>query len=146
MKYNLKNKIDQQKFKARGNELWEEGAFVELRKINQSRTPQQNKYLHVLLGFFAVNYGDEMSYVKEEIFKKVVNPEIFITEFANRITGEIRQGIRSTKSLDTVEMTLAIGRFRDYATKEGVCYLAAPGELEMLREMEIEMEKVKQYI
>lgn len=146
MKYNLKNEIDKQKFKQRSNELFEEGAFTELRKINQSRTPQQNKYLHVILGYFAVNYGDEMSYVKEEMFKKLVNPEIFITEFTNRKTGEVREYVRSTSAIDSGEMTLAIERFRNYSSKEAGIYLAEPHELEMLRHMEIEMEKVKQYI
>jgi len=146
MKYNLRNPIDRHKFKARSNELYHGREFVELRKINQSRTPQQNKYLHVLLGYFAVNYGDEMPYVKEEIFKKLVNPEIFITEFTNRKTGEIREYIKSTSALDSGELTVAIDRFRNYSSKEAGIYLAEPHELDYLREMECEMEKVKQYI
>lgn len=146
MKYNLNNLVDKEKFKIRCNKLFEDGEYVELRKINQNRSIPQNSYLHLLLGLFALEYGDTIDYVKEEIFKKQVNKEIFEGEFTNRKTGEIRIGWRSTAALDTAEMTLAIDRFRDWSAKEAGIYLPTPNERDFLKEAEIQMERTKQYI
>lgn len=146
MKYNLKNPIDQQKFKDRVNSLFAKGEYVELRKINMERSLPQNSYLHLLIGWFAVEYGETTEYVKDEIFKKKVNKEIFKTEFVNRKTGECRTGWRSTKALDTKEMTLAIDRFRDFSSKEAGIYLPQPNEKEYLKQVQIEMERAKNYI
>lgn len=146
MKYQLKNPMDCQKFKQRVNELYGSGCVVELKKINPNRTLSQNKYLHVILGYFALEFGDSLEYVKEMFFKQVVNREIFEVEIANRKTGEIRKGLRSTSELDTKELTLAIDRFRDYASKEAGIYLPQPNEKEYLMQIQIEMEKAEQYL
>ena len=148
MKYNLTKAIDKQRFTQRSSELCEKGEFVELRKISPVRTSSQNRYLHLLFGWFAISYGERMDYVKQVIFKRWVNEEIFLTEHVNKITGEIRKDWRSTADLDSKEMTLAIERFRDYAVKESIpsVYLPAPNETEYLKEIEIEMERHKQYI
>ena len=146
MKFNLKNEIDRYKFKKRCNELYKKGEFIELRKINQDRSLSQNAYLHLILGFFSIEYGDTIDYVKEEIFKKMVNKAIFETEFVNRKTGEIRKGIRSSSALDSREMTEAIERFRDYASKEAGIYLPTPDEKEFLKQCEIDMNRVRQYL
>ncbi len=146
MKFNLNNPVDKEKFKIRCNKLFEDGEYVELRKINQNRSIPQNSYLHLLLGLFALEYGDTIEYVKEEIFKKQVNKEIFRGEFPNRKTGEIRIGWRSTVALDTGEMTLAIDRFRDWSVKEAGIYLPTANERDFLKEAEIQMERAKQYI
>lgn len=146
MKYNLKTPIDQQKFKEKCNAHFKSGDFVELRKVNLGRSLSQNAYLHLIIGWFAVEYGDTIDYVKEDIFKKKVNKAIFDTEFHNRVTGEVRTGLRSTKALDSKEMTIAIDRFRDYASKECGIYLPQPGEKEFLKHVQIEMEKHLRYI
>ena len=146
MKFNLNNEIDKQKFKNRSNELLDSGEFVELRKINQNRSLSQNAYLHLILGFFSIEYGDAIDYVKEEIFKKTANKDIFETEFVNRKTGAIRKGLRSTKALDSGEMTEAIDRFRDYSSKEAGIYLPSTDEKEFLKQCEIDMHRVRQYL
>lgn len=146
MKYNLKNPVHKKKFKSRCNSLYDSGAFVELREIRKDRTLSQNSYLHLLLSYFAMEYGDTLDYVKEEIFKKKVNKEIFKGEFVNRKTGEVRVGWRSSSALDTKEMTLAIDRFRDYSVKEADIYLPRPDEKDFLKEAEVQVDLVKQYI
>ena len=70
------------------------------------------------------------------MFKKIVNPQIFRTEYVNCKTGEIREAWRSTASLDTKEMTTAIDNFRDYASKEAGIYLPTPDDLVYLNEIE----------
>jgi hypothetical protein len=146
MKYNLNNIIDQKRFKDRCNELYKESAFVELKKVNLDRSIPQNSYLHLILSWFAIEYGETMDYVKEEIFKKQVNKDIFMSEFVNRKTGEVRPILRSTKVLDTKEMTIAIDRFRDFSSKEAGIYLPQPNEKEYLKQVQIEMERMKNYI
>lgn len=141
MKYDLTNPVDKQRFKDRSNKLFEERAFVELRKILPVRTHQQNKYMHVLFAYFAIEYGEKAAYVKQEIFKKVVSPLIFKTEFTNKKTGEVREDWRSSADLDTGELTIAIDRFRDYASKEAGIYLPEPHEEEFLRSCEVEISK-----
>lgn len=101
--------------------------------------------MHVLFGFFAAEYGETMDYIKQEMFKKIVNPEIFKTEYANKVTGEVRVAWRSTSDLDTGELTIAIDRFRDYASKEAGIYLPEPNEEDFLKSCEIEIERTKQY-
>lgn len=146
MKYNLKNPIDKQRFKERCNILYGKGDIVELKKVNLDRSLSQNAYLHLLIGWFAVEYGETMDYVKDEIFKKKVNKDIFKTEFVNRKTGECRTGWRSTRVLDTKDMTLAIDRFRDYSSKEAGIYLPQPNEKEYLKQVQIEMDRARNYI
>lgn len=146
MKYNLKNPIDAQKFKDRVNSLYENKEFVELKKINLEKSIPQNAYLHLIIGWFSIEYGETTDYVKEYIFKREVNREIFETEFVNRKTGEVRKGWRSTGVLDTAEMTTAIDRFRDYSSKEAGIYLPKPNEREYLKQVQIDMDKMKNHI
>jgi len=133
MKYDLTNPVDKQRFEDRSNKLFEKKAFIELREIFPVRTNQQNKYMHVLFSYFAIEYGETAQYVKQFFFKQLVNKEIFKTEFVNPVNGNVREEWRSTKELDTKELTIAIDRFRDYASKEAGIYLPEPHEEEFLR-------------
>jgi len=146
MKFDLSNDIDIIKLNHRLAKMIENKSFVELKKINPVRSNQQNRYLHVLLGYFAVEYGEQLDYIKQVFFKELINPEIFKTEYTNPKTGEVRDSWRSTADLDTKELTLAIDRFRDYASKEAGIYLPEPDEEQFLKSCEIEIEKQKQYI
>lgn len=146
MKYNLNNPIDQQRYKERADSLLEKKCIVELREIKPNRSLSQNRYLHLLIGWFAVEYGETMDYVKQEIFKKVVNKELFLTVFQNRKTGKVREDYKSTASLDSRELTLAIERFRNWSSKESGIYLPQANETEYLAQVEIEMDRVKAYI
>lgn len=146
MKYNLNNPIHQQKFKEKVNEFYMSKEFVELKKVMPPRSNAQNSYLHLLIGWFALEYGETTEYVKDDLFKKKVNIAIFETEFVNRKTGECRKGWRSTRALDSKEMTMAIDRFRDWSSKEANIYLPQPNEHDYLKQVQIEMDKQRQYI
>lgn len=146
MKYNLSNKIDQEKFKKRVNDLYEQGKMVELKAINQNRTLSQNRYLHVLLSRFAIEYGETIEFVKQEFFKKAANKDLFYKRFVNRITGEERDDWRSTSVLDTAEMTMAIERFRDWSSKEAGIYLPTANEREYIAQIEADMQRFQNYI
>lgn len=146
MKYDLSNKVQVIKFDAWVKRVKEKEKFVNGNVIHPMRSDQQNKYFHVLVGYFSSEYGETTEYVKQTIFKKWVNKEIFKTEYANKKTGEIREEWRSSADLSTGELTLAIERFRDYASKEANIYLPEPNEDEFLRHCETEIERQKQYL
>lgn len=146
MFYNLENALDVQRAKEKFNFLIEKKKVIELTQKKEFRTPQQNRYLHLILGWFALEYGETLEYIKQELFKKQVNKEIFEFEFINKKTGEIRLEMKSTAILDSKKLTTAIDRFRDYASKEAGIYLPTPEDLVMLKQIEIEINNNQNYI
>ncbi|GIJ96598.1 hypothetical protein CAPN001_11670 [Capnocytophaga stomatis] len=143
MLYDGKNPFDCQKAREKLNWLIEKSKLFEIIEKKPKRTYSQNNYIHLLFAWFALEYGDTPDYVKQEIFKKVVNPQIFKTEFANRKTGEIREEWRSTADLDTKEMTIAIDNFRDYASREWGIYLPQANEVVYLQEIEKQIKNLE---
>ena len=111
--------------------LIEEEAIVEIKKKHPSRSISQNAYLHVILGYFGQEFGYDIDTVKYEYFKKLCNPQIFIKKRTNKRGTEVEY-LRSTADLNTAEMTLAIERFRNWASAEAHIYLPAPNEYEHL--------------
>lgn len=117
------------------------GKRFELKSKNDKRSISQNSYLHLILTWFGIETGYTLEEVKQEIFKKHVNPNLFYEGQKEKIHGIIIDQWRSTASLDTAEMTLAIERFRDFASKELGIYLPEPKDLALLQEMENEISK-----
>ena len=118
---------------------------IELKEKKQKRSIAQNSYLHLILGWFGLQFGYTLEEVKQEIFKKEVNPEIF---YAGEKEGVVNiQMWRSTTALDTGELTTAIDRFRDFSATHG-CYLPEPKDLAHLEQIENELSKhsSKQYL
>ena len=101
----------------------------------------QRGYLHLILSWYALEYGETLEYVKQEVFKKQVNKEIFKFDFVNRRTAEVRTEYRSTESLDSREMTMAIERFRNFSMLQAGIYLPEPKDLVHLQEIEDEIKK-----
>lgn len=118
MIYDLSKKTDIEKLRAKLNYFAKKEKKVELKQYSGIRSVQHNRYLHLILNAFAVEYGERMNYVKQEIFKKIVNPDIFKTTFVNQKTGEEREDWRSTAELTDLELSKAIERFKDYAVTE----------------------------
>lgn len=139
MIYNLQNEIDRQRVRTRFEFLLENRKTIELKEKKPKRSINQNSYLHLILSWFSWEYGETLDYVKQEIFKKIVNKEIFKTEYANFRTGEVRTAWRSSAELDTREMTIAIDRFRDYASREAGIYLPEPRDLALIEQIEREL-------
>lgn len=136
MIFNASNEFDIQRAKERLGYLIEKKKTFEITEKKPKRTYSQNNYIHLLFEWFALEYGETPEYVKQEIFKKLVNPQIFLTEYVNYKTGEVREAWRSTADLNTKEMTTAIDNFRDYASKEAGIYLPTPDDLISLNEIE----------
>ena len=146
MLYNLNNLLQKEQFKARTAMLLEKSnGIVELTEKKARRSNQQNAYLHVILGYFAMETGNTLEWVKQQYFKKLVNAEIFIREQDDKYLGRLKV-LRSSADLDSAEMTTAIDRFRNWASSEAGIYLPSPNEEEMLSLMEVELSRYKEYL
>ena len=142
MKYSLDNAVSKAKARFYFDKLCDSGAFIELKKISPTRSSNQNRYLHLLFNYLALEYGETTDYVKQYFFKQVCNPAIFAVTYQNEKQGYKRKTWRSTADLDSKEMTEAIERFRNWAAKEAGIYLPAPNEQEFLKSIE---EQISQY-
>lgn len=146
MLYDLKNPLQREQIKTRFAMLLEKSnSIVELTEKKPRRSDQQNKYLHVILGYFAMETGNTLEFVKQQYFKKLVNAEIFIKVQEDKYLGKIKI-LRSSADLDSAEMTTAIDRFRNWASAEAGVYLPSANEDELLSLMEVEIARYKQYL
>lgn len=143
MLYNLSNDLDRERAAVRWQSLVSKGAMVDLTERRQ-RTLSQNAYLHLLLGVLAMEFGERMEYCKSVIFKRVVNPELFVQRVNDRFAGET-EILRSSRDLTTEEMTTAIDRLKVWASQQGI-YLPDANEDEKLRQIEWQIAKVRDFL
>lgn len=129
--YNPHNSFDVQKFKEACQRLLAQDNLIELKTYRPRRSSQQNKYLHAILSYFAVEFGYSLDEVKVDFFKRLCNASLFQTTIRTK-RGE-HQVLRSTRELSTEEMTLAIERFRNYCASEAGLYIPSPEEHGHLR-------------
>tara|TARA_R110002012_G_scaffold190633_1_gene358227 strand:- start:33123 stop:33566 length:444 start_codon:yes stop_codon:yes gene_type:complete len=147
MIYDSNIELDKNRAKERLEWLIAKGKQFEIKEKRQRRSIAQNSYLHLILTWYAIEYGESVEFVKQEVFKKHINGHIFKSEFVNRKTGEMREDWRSTASLDSAELTSAIDRFRNYSSKEAGIYLPTPDDMHLIQQMEREISKYdKQYL
>ena len=79
----------------------------------------QNAYIHLVFAWVAINTGYTKEYVKEVLFKQIVNPQIFVIECVNEKNGEMYNYIRSWATVTKAEADIAISRFIDYCIEKG---------------------------
>jgi len=141
MIYILENELQKKQFIEKVKFYISKGKRVELKVKNDKRTISQNSYLHLILTWFGIETGYTLEEVKQEIFKKHVNSNLF---YDGEFDGVVKiERWRSTANLDTAEMTLAIDRFRNFSSQELGIYLPEPNDLVLLQEIENEISKHK---
>lgn len=146
MLYDLNKQIERERFNRRvGSLLEKEDVIVELTE-KKDITRNQNSYLHCILGYFALETGNTIEYVKKQYFKILCNSDIFVTEKQDAILGRSVKNLRSVSSLDTSETTIAISKFRNWSSETCGIYLPEPNEDRFLREISIEIDKNRQYL
>ncbi len=145
MIFNLKNPYEKESFKEYANKLYKAEEVVELKKKLPNRTLAQNSYLHLLLGFFASEYGCSLDEVKLDFFKREVNKDIFQRRVINKQGKEVTT-LRSTSDLETSEMTTAIERFRNWSSAVAGIYLPSANEKGFLVHIQQEIERNKVFI
>jgi len=143
--YNLSNPYDRQKFKEKANQLVLKQEYVELKVKHTQRSLAQNSYLHLLLGYFASEFGYTLEEVKFDLFKKHCNPDIFIKKRRNK-RGNVVKYVRSSTELDKAEMTTAIERFRNYSAAQCGLYLPEPNEHEAIFFAQQQLEQYQNYV
>ena len=144
MLYDLSNELSRKQFAARVKHLWAKGAgIVELTEKSR-RSLNQNNYLHAILGVLALETGNSLEVVKREIYKKKVNPDLFVRTKHDPLLGEIEE-VRSSRDLTKEEMSLSLDRYKKFCADNGI-FLPEPGDEELLRQIEFEMARAAKYL
>lgn len=145
MIYNLANPLDAQNAKTRLELLAKRQCIIELTEKKAKRSLNQNAYLHLILGFFASQTGNTLEWVKQQYYKKLCNPDLFIGEKDDKFLGRIKY-VRSSADLRTDEMNLSIERFRNWSAVEAGIYIPEPTNEAEIAAMQIEVERYKTYL
>lgn len=145
MIYDTSNPLDKANFMLRAKKLAESGKVIELTEKKPRRSLPQNKYLHVILAYFGTQTGNTLEWVKQQYYKKLVNPDLFIREKEDKYLGRIKV-LRSSADLDTSEFSLSIERFRNWAAQEAGIYIPSADEAILIQQMEIEIERNKEFL
>ena len=145
MLFDLKNEYELPKFKEYVNRLYRERAVVEVTKKRPARTLAQNSYLHLLLGYFATQYGCSLDEAKVDFYKRLCNRDLFEQTVRNRMGREVKT-LRSSSALTTAEMSLSIERFRNWSASVAGIYLPSASEQQMLLYARQEVERCQEFV
>ena len=143
MIYNLSDSFEREQFTTRAKLLLEKGTVVELTE-KAFKTPNQNRYAHLLMGMVGLEVGEPLEYVKVEYFKKLCNRDIFVRMKEDKFVGQIEE-IRSFTDLSMEETSLAIDRFKRWGREQG-WVMPDPCDEQLLKEIEIMMGRYRQYL
>lgn len=143
MVYDLSSDFQRKSFLARVDNLMEKGAVVELTE-KAFRSPNQNRYLHLLIGVVAIETGNTLEDAKKWYFKETCNPDLFHVQHRDKM-GNCIDHIRSTAELTKEEMSTAIDRFKRWGAENGI-YMPNPDDASLLKAIEIEMGRMKSYL
>ena len=143
MVYDLSSDFQRKSFLAKMDNLMEKGAVVELTE-KAFRSPNQNRYLHLLIGVVAIETGNTLEDAKKWYFKETCNPDLFHVQQRDKM-GNCIDHIRSTAELTKEEMSTAIDRFKRWGAENGI-YMPNPEDIHLLKEIEIEMGRMKSYL
>ena len=139
MIFNLNLDYDRERFKTRSTFLLEKRRVVELTE-KTGRTGRQNNYFHLALTVFSLDYGESLEYVKQEIFKRHVNPDIFVVKKSDKILGEV-EILKSSADISKEDMITAIDRFKVWSTREAGIFIpdafSDDERIELMRQIEI---------
>ncbi len=145
MIYDLNTEIDRERLTKRITALFSARKVVEVKVYQPKRTNAQNRYLHAILGEFAMQTGNTLEETKTEYFKKYCNADLFLVRKTLKHIGTI-EVLRSSAELDTAEMTTAIDRFRNWSASEAGIYLPSPDEEAYLAAIEAEMQRHRDWL
>lgn len=145
MIYTLSNEFDVQNARTRLEHLIKRKCIIELTEKKPKRSLPQNQYLHLILGYFASQTGNTLDWVKQQYYKRVCNPDIFIKTKHDDIIGDVKY-VRSSADLQVDEMTLSIERFRNWSATEAGIYIPEPTNPAEIAAMQVEVERYKTYL
>ena len=140
--YDLSSDFQRKAILARIDNLLEKGAVVELTE-KTFRSPNQNRYLHLLIGVVAMETGNSLEDAKVCYFKRLCNPDIFVVK--KDVMGNEIEVLRSSADISKEQMSVAIDRFKRWGYENGM-YMPSPEDESLLRQIEIEMGRHQQYL
>lgn len=135
MIFDLSKDLDKAQFKARCDFLYQAGKKVKLVEVKAIRSLRSNNYLHLIIGLYALETGYTREEVKQDIYKRKINRDIFIRH---------KNGVevcRSSANIDEGEMAISIEKFRNHALNDLGIYLPSPNEDVLLRQVEYELSR-----
>ena len=138
MYYDLSNPTDLKSAQSRWDFLVAKQKRINLSEKRRKRTYSQNRYLHLLLGWFALETGYTLSEAKH--IYKMMSKVIFV------YTKKGIKFVKSSADIDTKQMTITIERFRNYSNDTAGIYLPSPNETEFLNNIENQMSKYENKI
>lgn len=145
MIFNLANPYEVAKYDSYIDKLRQKQAVVEVKEKKKNRTLRQNAYLHVLISYFACEYGCSSEEAKLIYYKQTCNKDLYSEKIVNKYGREIER-TKSSKELNTGEMTTSIERFRNWSAAVAGIYLPSPQEHDyMIHCMQV-IEENKEFI
>ena len=145
MIYNLSNPYDVERFKGWVDKMIAERKVVEAKRKDENRTIKQNSYLHLIISYFATQYGCGADEAKIDFYKRRCNRDLFERWRRNR-RGDPVPYLRSSADLTKEEMTLSIDRVRNWSSSVAGIYLPSPEDGEMMIYMMQEVERNKGFL
>lgn len=145
MLYDGRNPLHVEQARQRVEKFKRNGSMFELTEKRPGRTRSQNSYLHLILGWFALETGNTLEWVKREYYKRLVNPSVYIRWKDDRFLGRVEY-IRSSRELDTAEMSRTIDRFRQWSEEAAGIRLPSPDDRAILDYIEMEINRNKEYL
>lgn len=118
MKLDLSQPFDINRAKVYFKKLLDGGKCIELSEHRKSRTVKQNKYLHVCISLFAIEFGYNLEEAKTHLKRNC--------DFM-RYDKDQETFLKRTRTLDTKELTDFIEWIRTYSAKEG-CHIPSADE------------------
>lgn len=143
MLYNLADAADIERLRLKVGTDIKRKAVVEYARREQ-RTGNQNRYLHLVIGVVAMETGNDLQYTKEQYFKRLANPALFVRRKQDAIAGEVEYLV-SSRDLTTEQMSEAIDRFKRWAAENGI-YIPDQEDAARLQDIEIQMARMRRYL
>ena len=140
MIYDPKNPIDAQRARKRFESLMKLGKVFTINELT-SKSVSQNNYLHLLIGFVAIELGENADYIKEHLYKRNANRDLFVFQKHDRHLDVDVECVKSTADITKEELSASIDRFRNYMSSVFDIYLPEPNEEEFLNSIKIEIER-----
>lgn len=143
MQYDLSRPLDRERYEARCRSLVKKGAVVEMTE-HVFKTPNQNRYLHLLIGVVALDTGNTIEDAKVAYYKKMVNPDLFLRIRQDKLGNSI-ESVRSITELTKEEMSISIDRFKRWGYANGI-YMPNPEDTALLQDIELEIGRNRAYL
>jgi hypothetical protein len=142
MKYDLSDETGALLARQKLDHLIKKKAHIDLSEKQIKKTSSQNRYLHLIISSFALHFGLTVEETKQQIFKEIVNQDIFYEGEHEGIKGFSFSTFRSTADLTKGEKIIAINRFIKFSADQGH-NLPDPDNIAHLYEIENQIESIE---